>query len=187
MAQTKGISLQNCLKFIRTNFGEENLKKVIENMEPSEQAILFAESKIKAMAWQPQALFNHLLQTLDTVLGQGDFAICEREGAFDAEQTFNGIFKVFIAAGNPHFIIRQGPLAWRTLSSSGDFEIMELHDHGTIARISNFDESHLAYCHNLKGFFKRTLEMSGGKNVTVNETKCRCHNDPYCEYTVKWE
>lgn len=187
MAQIKGLGLQNCLKFIRKEFGEENLKKVIENMEPSEKEILLAEEKIKAMSWYPHNIYIHLLETSDKILGQGDYALCEKEGAFGAGQTFSGIFKVFIAVGNPHFLIRQGPLAYRTICSSGNLEIMELHEKRTVVRIRDCDEPHLAFCNNLRGYFKRLLEMSGGKNVRVKEIKCRCHNEPYCEYSAEWE
>lgn len=187
MAQTKGLSLQCALKFIREHYGEENLNKIIGYMNLEEREVFQNETKIKAMKWYPHNLLKHLLEISDKTLGQGDYSLCEKVGAFEAEETFNGIFRVFLAVGNPHFLIRQGPLAWKTLNSSSDFELVELQNNHTIARIHNFDEPHKAHCHQLAGYFKRLLEMSGGENVQVKESRCRCFNDPYCEYEVTWE
>lgn len=187
MAMTKGISLQCSVKFIKERFGQDHLNRILEAMEPAEREVLQNIAKVKTMGDYPQGILNHILEIMAAMLGNGNYSVCEEEGAFEAQETFSGIFKVFIAAGNPHFLIRQGPLAWRTLNSSGNLEILELHDHSAVTRISNFDEPHIALCHYLSGYFKKLLEMSGGKNVRVMHTKCRWKNDPSCDYIVEWE
>lgn len=185
MAETRGLTLQYTLNFINKNYGGESFNKVMEYLTPAEREIL--EGKIKSMKWYPQSIFNHLLETLDKTLGQGNYSLSEKAGAFAAEETFNGVFKVFMAIGNPHFLIRQAPLAWKTLSTSGEFEIVELADKRTVVRILNFEEPNKAHCHNLAGYFKRLMEISGGKKVQVTEKQCHCHKDPFCEYEVTWE
>jgi hypothetical protein len=41
-------------------------------------------------------------------------------------------------------------------------------------------------CLTVVAWHKRAIELSGGQEVSVNETKCRHRGDPTCEYACSW-
>ncbi len=186
MGNVRGLSLTAAIKYIRQNFGEDGLNRIIEQLEANDTEIII-KNKIKPMSWYSKKVFNNLIETADKIYGKGDYEICQKIGRWTAEETFSGLYKVFVEFGNPHSVIRRASLAWRTLNDTGDLEIEKVSDKYVKGKIREFAEPNKSFCYNLAGYFERVMEMSGAKNVDVREIKCCCDGDDCCEYEIEWE
>ncbi|MFA5116688.1 MAG: DUF2378 family protein [Candidatus Omnitrophota bacterium] len=185
MANIRGVSLISGVKYISDNFGEGGLVKVVDSLEPQDRDIL--RSKLHPMNWYPVKTYSAFMAAADKIFGKGDYNLCFNIGKYSAEDIFSGLYKVFLELGNPHFVIRRGHIAWRTIIDSGELEIEQTGDKFVKVRITGFEEPDKAFCWKVSGYFGKVLEMSGAKNVRVNEGKCACDGGPYCEYDIQWE
>jgi len=185
MGNIRGITLASAVKYLQQNYGEEELSKVVSALDFDEQAVVTTD--IQPLAWYPARVFNHLIIVADKICGKGDYGICHKIGGFIGEQTFTGIYKLFIERGNPEFVIRKTPLVWWALNDTGKAEVSKQADKYVKGRIIGYDQPHKAFCQTLAGYMARILEISGANNVQIVETKCRCDGADYCEYEVRWE
>jgi hypothetical protein len=95
-----------------------------------------------------------------------------REGASDAVK---GIYKFFVRV-----------LMWTSLYNRGTLQVLEQSDRGARIRLADFP-SEVAGCSRLTGWIERMAEMTGAKNVQVQQTHCAAKGGPYCEWTVSWQ
>lgn len=185
MSNVRGLSANLAVKYIKQNFGEEGFAKVLESLDQQERDMF--KGMMNPMGLYSAKAFINMINSADKLCGKGDYDICRQIGRFEAQEAFGGLYKVFLELGNPHFVIRRAPLAWRTLNDAGDLEVEQTGDKYVRGKVSNFPDPHKAFCWDLVGYFEKVLEMSGAKNLDVKEIKCRCSGDDCCEFEVRWE
>lgn len=185
MSHIRGLVISATTKYIQQNYGEEGWNKVLNSLEPQDREVL--KGKFSPMSFYPVKPYINLMKAADKVFGKGDFEICRKIGIYEAEDTFSGVYKIFLELGNPNFLINKASLAWRTFHDGGALEIEQVGDKYAKGKIVDFPEFDKCFCVNLVGFFGKVLEMSGAKNLQIQETKCRCQGDKFCEYEIKWE
>jgi len=185
MSNVRGLSVSLAINYIKKNFGDEGLAKVLDALDQQEREMF--KGAMNPMVMYPAKAFIKLINTADKLYGGGDYDICRQIGRFEAENAFGGLYKVFLELGNPSFVIRRAPLAWRTLNDAGDLEIEQTGDKYVKGKISDYPDFDKGFCWNLLGYFEKVLEMSGAKNVNIKEVRCRCQGDAFCEYEIRWE
>jgi predicted hydrocarbon binding protein len=52
-------------------------------------------------------------------------------------------------------------------------------------RLANFP-SEAAGCARITGWIERMAELTGVKNISVQQTQCFAKGGPYCEWSLKW-
>lgn len=182
MSKVRGISFSGSIKYIRKNFGEEGFCKVLENLPENAREII--SGTLNIMEWYPQEAFAIFLSVADEVLGNGDRSVCYEAGKANAEGAFGGIYKVFLEFGRPQTVLRKAALAWRVLNDTGYLEVEIIRENYAKGKIKEYENPHKCLCRHLAGYFEKVLELSGGNDVKVTETKCRCQGDDCCEYEV---
>ena len=185
MSNYRGIAFLAAIKYIKQHYAEEGYAKVLESLPPEDKDVV--TGKLNPVTLYPMKAYISLLSAADKIFGKGDYALCSDIGRFEADETFSGLYKVFLEVGNPHAVIRKAGLAWRTLHDAGDLEIEQTNDKFVKGKVTNFPDSHKAFCNVMLGYFGKVIEMSGAKNLDVKETKCRVNGDDCCEFEVKWE
>lgn len=185
MSNVRGLSFAASVKYVRQNFGEDGLSKLLENLPEEERKIV--SGKFHSMEWYSQKIFVNFLSTADKILGKGEHSICYSAGKASAEDAFGGIYKIFLEFGKPHTLLKKAALAWRGLNDTGYLEIEVSRENYSKGKIKEYENPHKCLCIHLTGYFERVLELSGAKNVKANEIKCRCSGDDCCEYEVTWE
>lgn len=185
MSNIRGLTFTGVVEYIRKNFGEEGLKKVLDSLPEEERKI--ASGKFHTMDWYPQKSFIFFLSTADRVLGKEDHKICYEAGKIGAEEAFGGIYKVFLEFGGPQALLKKAALAWRALNDTGYLEVEISRENYTKGKVKEYGNPHKCACSYLTGYFEKVLELSGAKNVKAKETKCRLSGDDCCEYEATWE
>ena len=185
MSNVRGLSASLAVKYLKKNFGDDGFASILESLEPQDRELF--KGMMNPMGLYSAKAFINLINAADKLFGKGDYAVCRQIGRFEAEEAFGGLYKVFLELGNPHFVIKRAPLAWRTLNDAGDLEIEQTGDKYVKGKVTDYPDSDKGFCWNLLGYFERVLEMSGAKNVVIQEVKCRCDGDSFCEYEIKWD
>lgn len=185
MAEIKGGGIISIPKFIQEHYCEqydEWLKAL-----PDEARKIF-ESGISPGAWYPmEAGFNLPIQYACGMFYGGNTKKAWYLGRFAAENTLNGIYKIFIWLGTPGFIVSQTASLLGSQFKPGKFEIPEKGDNFIkikILELNDFTEAAVNY---IGGWTERTLEICGGKSIHIKITQSVALGDPFTEYESHWD
>jgi hypothetical protein len=182
--QIKGTALVSAQRYVRERFGDEAWLAVLLGLEPEDRHRL--EQGILVSAWYPFSLFIRLVRRLEADFG-GQVPRLHREmGRAAAEYGLTTIHKLFFKVGSPQFIISRVANVWRTYNSSGDMTA-PLCEHGhAIVELAGFAEPARELCERLPGFFERTVELSGGREVRLVHAQCVNRGEPVCRFEAWW-
>ena len=184
MRQIRGIMLNAWLSFLKEKYGEDKVLAAIKAL-PQEDKIHLEKSVLDA-SWYPVEMTRVLGKVQSAVAGRDEFA--EELGSYMAHYAFSGAYKVFLT---------NDPLtqAKKIMSVSEYFyrNVHKLEIEGTSPtscvvryRTSQGRPSAIT-CRNRRGWWTRTLEMAGGKNVKVVHPECMASGKEYCEFHINWE
>ena len=185
MGNIRGQSILSLVKYLRNNFGEEGYKKALDTLELMDREVF--KGRLTPMGWYPAGAFVNMMEAAESIFGTGDYKLCEKIGNFSAEESFSGIYRIFIELSDVSIILGKAPLAWRIINDTGNLEMLEVTGTSAICRIKGYDYPKKAFCSELGGYFSRVLDLVGARNVKVEEKRCRMSGAEYCEYEVKWE
>jgi len=107
-------------------------------------------------------------------------------GRFSAESALTGIYKFFIKAASPSYIVDRAGRVFSTYYQPCKMNVAEKGEDWVRLRISDFDEPSKLIEHRIGGWIERAIEIHGVSFVTVNIVKSMNLGDPFTEYLVKW-
>ena len=86
--------------------------------------------------------------------------------------------------------MKRAARVWDVHYSSGRLDVVDAEhdrDHDSVAlRIVGFQAPHRAHCLTVMGWAEESVVLSGGKDVSAHETRCRLNGDPVCEFVASW-
>jgi hypothetical protein len=107
-------------------------------------------------------------------------------GRFSAETALTGIYKFFIKAASPFFIIDRAGRILSTYYQPCKMDVTERGDDFVILKISQFEEPSKLVEGRISGWIERAMEIHGVSFVTISIEKSLTRGDPYTEILVKW-
>jgi hypothetical protein len=107
-------------------------------------------------------------------------------GRYSAESALTGIYKFFIKAASPSYIVDRAGRVFSTYYQPCRMEVVEKGNDWVKLQIRDFDESSRLIEHRIGGWIERAIEIHGVSFVTVDINKSAANGDPCTEYTVKW-
>lgn len=107
-------------------------------------------------------------------------------GRFSAETALTGIYKFFVKAATPIFIIERAGRIFSTYYQPCTMSVVEKGTDYVILHISNFDEPSQLVEGRIGGWIERAMEIHGVSFVTVTIEKSLTKGDPVTEILVKW-
>ena len=186
--RTRGEQISYFKKEIIKRDGEEGVKK-FEN-EIKKFGYPFSFSDISPLGWYPVGLRTVCLITLKNFfnLEKEDFMEMGAE-VISSSIVVKLFFKYFSSRETAFKYI---PGYWRKVCTCGRIEPVELvqtpdgeKGHFTI-RLYDFN-FHPLHCQFLLGSILQLAKLLGGKNASIEETKCMHRGDPYHELFITWE
>lgn len=105
-----------------------------------------------------------------------------REGASDAVR---GIYRFFALVLTPSALLSKASQMWKALYNRGDLRVSEQTDRGATVQLIDFP-SEVAGCARLTGWIERMAELTGVKNVRIQQTQCYAKGAPHCEWSITW-
>jgi uncharacterized protein (TIGR02265 family) len=179
----KGVMLKSRLKYVRTKYGEDALKNLLDSLDPDLKATL--TGRIIATQWYPFQTINDLDSTICEQLARGRDKAYLEMGAFSADNQFTTAYRGYLQSGNPHTILKKSSTMFSRFYKPGSMDYLSTGEKSCLLVIKNFIST-TQNCLTAVGFFKRAIELSGGKKVKIEEVKCTARGDDVCEFQVTW-
>ena len=104
-----------------------------------------------------------------------------------AKEIVPKFYMVYIQFGNPSFVVSRAAQFWRLIHDTGDLYVMPVGADALTARLMNKVYPHKAFCAGLIGFCQGVLELSGAKEVSIEEVKCAARGADCCEFEASWK
>jgi len=184
MGRIKGIGYKAELQFVRSNYGEETLGRILASLSEEDRAIL--QGRVLTSDWYPQAPLERFRQAVARHAADADLRVIEEMGRFSAEFALTGIYRVFLAVLSPGWGIKKAGNLFSKYFDGGKASVVEHGPKDVSVRISDWPDASATLCVLIKGYFEKSLELAGARMVAVRKTACVNRGDPYCEYRALW-
>ena len=185
MANVKGSALSSRILWVQLEHGDAGWKRLLHQASPELRSAI--EMGVNKAKWYSFELFVELNETLDRLFGQGDRALIRPLGRFGADANLKTIYRLFYKIGSVHWILGRAVRLWSAHYDSGFLEVATRGPKAAVLRVRGFATPHPAHCLAVHGWAERSIELSGGKKVVMEETKCRTRGDELCQYDASWE
>jgi hypothetical protein len=170
--------------FTEREFGPDAVGRVLAAL-PAEDRTLLGD--VQAIGWYPVEPVLRYHRSLDTLYGKGDLALCERAGRFSAGWSLNTVLKVFLRFRSPTWLIDRATRVWDRYHDTGQWTVTTPAPHKFIGELTGFGVRDHGFCARLRGWLAGAVELTGGTNAEVHETKCTCRGQDRCVFVVSWE
>lgn len=107
-------------------------------------------------------------------------------GRFSAETALTGVYKVFIKAASPFFIIERASRIFSTYYQPCTMVVADKGEDYVVLCITQFEEPSKLVEARIGGWIERAMEIHGVGFVTVDIEKSLTRGDPTTEILVKW-
>ena len=184
MANVKGSALASRVLWVQLEHGEAGYQRVLNQLSPElRQTIEMGVNKAK---WYPFDQFIELNLVLDRLFGKGDLGLIKSLGRFGADANLKTIYRLFYKVGTVHWILGRAVRLWSAHYDSGFMEVATRGAKAAVLRIRGFATPHQAHCLSVQGWCERSIELSGGKDPVLKESKCRTRGDDLCQLEAVW-
>ena len=181
--KVKGGALLSRLNFIRQERGEEGVQRVLARLPADDQRVV---AQLLTGGWYPFELNERLDAAVAAEMGVGD-KIFVLMGEKSAEQNLAGAHRALVCEGDPHGLLRRAPQIYQMYYDTGRRTYESLGTGKAVIRTHDAPPTSKNDCLTVVGWHRRAIEMCGGKNVRVAETKCRAAGADVCEYVCEWQ
>jgi uncharacterized protein (TIGR02265 family) len=184
--KVKGTLVIARMKYLRSR-GNEECDRVLRRMSAADQQVL--RGILLPSSWYPADILVRLDMTAAAILARGERrSLFLDMGRFTADTNLGptGIQRPYLKEGDPQYLLRNIPLMYSAQHSGGVRKHEETSPRSAAIRTLSGEEPTEDDCVTAMGWLKRAIELSGGKTVVVEETKCRARGASCCEYVCRW-
>jgi uncharacterized protein (TIGR02265 family) len=183
----KGTLVIARMKYLRAQ-GPDACERVLRRLANDDQQVL--RGMLLPSAWYAADLLLRLEMTIAAVLARGDRgALFVDMGRFSADTNLGpgGTQQPYLREDDPHFLLRNVPRMYASQHGGGERTYEQTGPKGAVIRtLDPGAEAGPDDCLTAMGWLRRAIELSGGKSVAVEETRCRARGAPCCEYVCRW-
>ncbi len=183
--EIKGSAVKSIVDFIKKNHPDSYQEWL--NTLPEESRKIFMEPVLPSK-WYPineSAVIptRHLAELFfDNDVKKGAW----ESGRYSAEMALTGIYKFFIMAASPFFIISKASKILSTYYQPSEIVVVEKGENWVLVDITRFEEPSVIIECRICGWIERALEISGAKNVKVNVRKTMTKGDDVTQLYMSW-
>jgi uncharacterized protein (TIGR02265 family) len=180
--RVKGGALLSRLAFVREHKGEEGVNRVLERLPAEDRA---ACAQILTGGWYPFDLNERLNTAVAAEMGMGE-KVFLLMGEKSAQQNLGGPHRAMVSEGDPHGLLKRAPQIYQMYYDVGRRTYERAGDKKAILRTYEAETFDVHDCLTVVGWHRKAVEMCGGANPRVVETRCRAKGAEYCEYVCEW-
>ena len=179
----KGSPVRSLQKFLDAELTPEQRQAVLDALPP-EYAARF-RSPILATETVPVHMLNRFTEEAARIRNEPVEAFARRAGREGAGDAVKGIYRFFALVLTPPALLSKASHMWSSLYNRGEMRIDQQSDTSARIRIMNFP-SETAGCARVTGWIERMAELTGVKNIKVEQTQCFAQGGAWCEWRVSW-
>jgi uncharacterized protein (TIGR02265 family) len=181
--RVKGGVTKSRLEFVRDRGGEPAVEKVLARLSESDREVC---AHVLTAMWYPFALNSRLDEAIAAEMGIGE-EIFLLIGEKSASHNLSAAHRAFIVDRDPHGLLRRASQIYQMYYDTGRRTYEKLGP--TKAQLTTWESQTYSKhdCLTVIGWHRKAIEMCGGTNVRVTETKCRANGADSCEYLCEWD
>ena len=134
----------------------------------------------------PVHLLNRITEAAAKLKGEAVDQFARRAGREAAGDAVKGIYRFFALTMTPASLLTKASTMWSTLNNRGTMHIGGRTDHSATIELLDYP-SETAHCARVTGWIERMAELTGAKDVRVEQTQCYARGAPHCAWTVAWQ
>jgi uncharacterized protein (TIGR02265 family) len=180
----KGSPVRSLQKFIDAQLSADQREQVFRAL-PAEYASRF-RGPVLATETIPVTVLNRFTEEAAKIKGEAVEQFARRAGREGASDAVKGIYRFFALVLTPTALLSKASQMWSSLYNRGELKVEDQTANSARIRLVNFP-SELAGCARITGWMERMAELTGAKNVNVQQTQCFAKGQPNCEWIVKWQ
>src|SRR5690606_30044994 len=162
MARVRGMAFLGTAHYIKHNFGEDMLKRIVDDAGEATQRT-FAK-KIDGLGLHPYESFVGLMRSVDRHIGSGDLAYCKTLGELAARQDLQSIFKGYAVRPSAEDMIRACTPIWGMYTEGAGYMVaVSTSPENTLLRIHDFPEMDPAHCRLMEGWMIAAMDFIGAE------------------------
>jgi hypothetical protein len=179
----KGSPVRSLQKFIDAELSPDQKNAVLDRL-PAEFASRF-RTPILATETVPVHMLNRVTEEAAKQKGEPVEDFARRAGREAAGEAVKGIYRFFALVLTPPALLGKASHMWSSLYNRGEMRVDEQTEHGARIRILNVP-SEAAGCSRVTGWIERMAEMTGVKDIKVEQTQCFAKGGACCEWRLSW-
>jgi predicted hydrocarbon binding protein len=179
----KGSPVRSLQKFIDAELTSDQRSTVLRSLPP-EWATRFG-SPVLATETVPVHMLNRFTEEAAKAKGETVEVFARRAGREAAGDAVKGIYRFFALVMTPTALLGKASQMWSSLYNRGELRVEDQNDKSARIRLTNFP-SEIAGCSRVTGWIERMAELTGVKNIKVEQTQCYAKGEACCEWKLSW-
>ncbi|HYI13372.1 MAG TPA: hypothetical protein VEK57_30270 [Thermoanaerobaculia bacterium] len=179
----KGSPVRSLQKFIDSELSPEQRETVFSKLPP-EYATRF-RAPVLATETVPVHMLNRFTEEAAKVRGETIDVFARRAGREAAGDAVKGIYRFFALVMTPPALLGKAAQMWSSLYNRGELRVEEQTEKSARIRLTNFP-SEAAGCARVTGWMERMAELTGVKDLKIEQTHCFAKGAPACEWVLTW-
>jgi hypothetical protein len=184
MVLIKGSGIKEAITQIKTRAGEAAFQKILGFLDEETRKI--CEGEIFTSSWYSLDFFTRFLEVEVRVLANGNEEMVTRGAEAVNERQLRGIYKAFVKAGSPEFVIERIAAVHATHFQGVSVEVQLPEPRKALVKYTGFEKQHRIIGFAIIGFFNKALEISGAKDAVIYFTTPIEEGKPYSELSIAW-
>ncbi len=186
--KVQGSLIKSRMLYLQMKHGIPVLKRVLASLPEEDRAVL--TKTVYVGEWYGLPLLTRLDAAIFSELGADHPRLAEELGAFSAEVNLGGMHESLMQREVENFLERTAVVS-PTFQSFGSAHYEAGKSQGDFREASislRYDTAPpVKYCQSGMGYFKRAVELCGGRNVLVAITACRREGAGECRFRIRWQ
>jgi uncharacterized protein (TIGR02265 family) len=180
----KGSPVRSLQKFIDGELTPDQRMLVLRALPPDYSIRL--KGPVLATETIPVSVLNKMTEEAAKAKGEPLEQFARRAGREGASDAVKGIYRFFAMVLTPTALLSKASQMWSSLYNRGEMKIENQTDKGATIKLINFP-SEAAGCARVTGWIERMAELTGVKDVRVQQTQCYAKGAPHCEWKLSWQ
>jgi uncharacterized protein (TIGR02265 family) len=180
----KGSPVRSLQKFIDAELTPPQRESVYASLPPTFSSRM--RGPVLATETIPIWVLNQMATEAAKAKGEPLDSFARRAGREAANDAIKGIYRFFALTMTPGSLLTRASTMWSTLNNRGTMQVSDRTDHSATLSLLDYP-SEVAHCARVTGWIERMAELTGAKDVRVEQTQCYANGAPHCAWTVKWQ
>jgi uncharacterized protein (TIGR02265 family) len=180
----KGSPVRSLQKFIEAELTPAQRDAVLATIPPPYVQRLRAP--VLATETIPIHVLNRMAEAAANAKGEPVESFARRAGREAANDAVKGIYRFFALAMTPASLLNKASTMWSTLNNRGEMQVQNRTDRSATIKLLDYP-SERVHCARVTGWLERMGELTGAKNVKVEQTQCYADGAPHCAWTIAWQ
>lgn len=181
----RGSTVEPARRFALEMRGNPAWDRFVEALDDEQRNLL--EHPINRSDWYDLRLYSNFIDVAARTLGEDDAdAYLHRAGRYVFDDGVNTLYRAFFRIATPTFVIRGSAMLWGLFFRGTKLKVVSRGKRTVHLALRGGEFCSRSLCVSIGGGMFRALEHGGGRDVAIEERRCRTEGGHECEFRFSW-